>query len=165
MAGSELVAKNESEIVVPEDGLDTIDGALIVALQEDGRLTYAELGALVGLSAGGARLRVRRLEERKILQVVGVTDPLLLGYERMAMLSVSVEGDVRAAANDIGNLDGVIYVVVGAGSFDLLVEVIALDTDALLVLSQRIRGIPGVARCDTFSYYEIHTHRFNWRPR
>src|SRR5688572_5808404 len=114
-----------------ESDIDDIDSALIVALQQDGRLTYAELGELVGLSAGGARLRVRRLEERGILQVVGVTDPLLLGYERMAMLGVTVTGDARSVADTLGSLDGVIYLVLGSGPFDLLVEVIAPDADAM----------------------------------
>ncbi|MCI4658332.1 Lrp/AsnC family transcriptional regulator [Cryobacterium algoricola] len=160
------MADNDAEAVLPDDGLDAIDRSLIVALQADGRMTYAELGAEVGLSAGGARLRVRRLEEREIVQVVGVTDPLKLGYERMAMLHLSVEGDVRAVADAIGALEGVIYLVIGAGSYDLLVEVIAVNADALLeLINGRIRTIPGVSRCETFSYYNIHTHRFTWGTR
>ena len=149
-----------------ESDIDDIDSALIVALQQDGRLTYAELGELVGLSAGGARLRVRRLEERGILQVVGVTDPLLLGYERMAMLGVTVTGDARSVADTLGSLDGVIYLVLGSGPFDLLVEVIAPDADAMFELvNERVRSVPGVASVQTFSYYSIHTHRFIWGPR
>jgi Lrp/AsnC family transcriptional regulator for asnA, asnC and gidA len=149
-----------------ESDIDGIDSALIVALQQDGRLTYAELGELVGLSAGGARLRVRRLEERGILQVVGVTDPLLLGYERMAMLGVTVTGDARSVADTLGSLDGVIYLVLGSGPFDLLVEVIAPDADAMFELvNERVRSVPGVASVQTFSYYSIHTHRFIWGPR
>jgi Lrp/AsnC family transcriptional regulator for asnA, asnC and gidA len=149
-----------------ESEIDDIDSALIVALQLDGRLTYAELGELVGLSAGGARLRVRRLEERGILQVVGVTDPLLLGYERMAMLGVTVTGDARSVADTLGSLDGVIYLVLGSGPFDLLVEVIAPDADAMFELvNDRVRSVPGVASVQTFSYYSIHTHRFIWGPR
>ena len=149
-----------------ESDIDDIDSALIVALQQDGRLTYAELGELVGLSAGGARLRVRRLEERGILQVVGVTDPLLLGYERMAMLGVTVTGDARFVADTLGSLDGVIYLVLGSGPFDLLVEVIAPDADVMFELvNERVRSVPGVASVQTFSYYSIHTHRFIWGPR
>lgn len=149
-----------------DDGLDSIDRSLIVALQHDGRLTYAELGELVGLSSGGARLRVLRLQERGILQVVGVTDPLKLGYERMAMIGIEVDGDIRAVADTIGAIDGVIYLVLAAGTFDLLVEVIAADSEALFeLINERIRAVPGVAKAQTFSYYSIHTHRFTWGPR
>ena len=146
--------------------LDDIDRALVVALQLDGRLTYAELGEQVGLSAGGARLRVRRLEERGILQVVGVTDPLRLGYERMAMLGVTVQGDARAVADAIGALEGVIYLVIGSGPFDLLVEVLAETRDALFaIVNDQVRAVPGVVSVQTFDYQAIHTHRFIWGPR
>jgi Lrp/AsnC family transcriptional regulator for asnA, asnC and gidA len=146
--------------------LDDIDRALIVALQLDGRLTYAELGEQVGLSAGGARLRVRRLEERGILQVVGVTDPLRLGYERMAMLGVTVQGDARRIADAIGALEGVIYLVIGSGPFDLLVEVLAETPDALFaIVNDQVRAVPGVVSVQTFDYHAIHTHRFIWGPR
>ena len=148
------------------DKLDDIDRTLITALQNDGRLGYAELGQLVGLTPGGARRRVVRLEERGILQVVGVTDPLKLGYQNMAMLGVVVDGDIEATADAIGEIDGVIYVVIGAGTFDLLVEVIAEDSPALFdIIGKRIRGLPGVAKTETFTYYSIHTHRFTWGTR
>ncbi|MCU1575589.1 MAG: Lrp/AsnC family transcriptional regulator, regulator for asnA, asnC and gidA [Microbacteriaceae bacterium] len=149
-----------------EPNLDDIDRALIVALQGDGRLTYAELGELVGLSAGGARLRVLRLQEREILEVVGVTDPLKLGYHRMAMIAIEVDGDVKATADAIGALDGVIYVVFAAATFDLIVEVIAVDSESLFeLINERIRRVPGVAKAQTFPYYSIHTHRFTWGTR
>lgn len=158
-----MMTNHESAL---DDGLDSIDRALIVALQHDGRLTYAELGELVGLSSGGARLRVLRLQERGILQVVGVTDPLKLGYERMAMIGIEVAGDIRAVADAIGAIDGVIYLVLAAGTFDILVEVIAADSDALFeLINERIRAVTGVAKAQTFSYYSIHTHRFTWGPR
>jgi Lrp/AsnC family transcriptional regulator, regulator for asnA, asnC and gidA len=148
------------------DDLDEIDRALIVALQLDGRATYAELGEKVGLSQGGARLRVLRLEERGILQVIGVTDPLRLGYDRMAMVGVTVQGDVTPVADAIGALDGVIYLVVGTGPYDLLVEILAADADQLFALvNDGIRAIPGVVSLQTFDYHSIHTHRFIWRPR
>lgn len=148
------------------DKLDAIDRTLISALQSDGRLGYAELGQLVGLTPGGARRRVVRLEERRVIQVVGVTDPLKLGYRNMAMLGVVVDGDIEATADAIGEIDGVIYIVIGAGTFDLLVEVIAEDNSALFdIIGKRIRGVPGVKKTETFTYYSIHTHRFKWGTR
>lgn len=145
------------------EALDETDEHLLALLQQDGRLSYAELGERVGLSAGGARMRVLRLQERGVLQVVGVTDPLKLGYQRMAMLMVRVDGDVRQVADAIDAIEGVIYQVMGAGSFDLLVEVIARDTEELFALvNDRIRRVEGVAAVETFGYYGIRTHRFTW---
>jgi len=149
-----------------DDKLDTTDRALITALQGDGRLGYAELGDLVGLTPGGARRRVVRLQERGILQIVGVTDPLKLGYQQMAMLGIEVTGDVAETAAALGEIENVVYVVTGAGSFDILVEVIAEDSDALFdVITRQVRRVPGVGRTETFTYYAIHTHRFGWGTR
>ncbi|MGN6218744.1 MAG: Lrp/AsnC family transcriptional regulator [Microbacterium sp.] len=133
------------------------------ALQQDGRLGNAELGDLVGLSAGGARKRVMRLQNRGILQVVGVTDPLRLGYQSMAMIGIVADGDVESVASALNDIESVIYVVLAAGRYDLLVEVIATDQESLFALiNQQIRAIPGVSRAETFTYYAIRTHRFGW---
>jgi Lrp/AsnC family transcriptional regulator for asnA, asnC and gidA len=150
----------------PDGGLDAIDRRLLELLQDDGRLPYSDLAAATGLSSGAARARVLRLRERGILRVVGVTDPQQLGYRSMAMLAIGVEGDVDAVADAIGALEDVIYVVVAAGSADLLVEVIAADTDGLYdVVNRRIRAVPGVRAVETFTYYRTHTHRFTWGTR
>lgn len=145
------------------DEFDDVDRALITALQQDGRLGYSELGDLVGLSAGGARRRVMRLEERGIVQIVGVTDPLRLGYRSMAMVGIVADDDVERIADALGEIEQIIYVVLSAGRFDLLAEVIATDQDALFAtINRQIRAIPGVSRAETFTYYSIRTHRFGW---
>ena len=145
------------------DHLDDIDRALVTALQEDGRLGYSELGQMVGLTAGGARKRVKRLEERSVIQVVGVTDPLRLGYQSMAMVGIVADGDLEQLADAISEIDNVIYVVLTAGRYDLLVEVIASDQDALFdIVNRKLRSVSGVSRAETFTYYGIKTHRFGW---
>ncbi|MGX6449707.1 Lrp/AsnC family transcriptional regulator [Patulibacter sp. S7RM1-6] len=150
----------------PDAGLDATDRTLLELLQDDGRLPYSDLAAATGLSSGAARARVLRLRERGILDVVGVTDPLKLGYRSMALLAIGVEGDVDAVADALGALDEVVYLVIAAGSADLLVEVVATDNDALYAtVSRRIRTVPGVRSVETFSYYRIHTHRFTWGAR
>ncbi|WP_017792449.1 Lrp/AsnC family transcriptional regulator [Leucobacter salsicius] len=150
----------------PTVELDTVDRALIAALQEDGRLSYADLAELVELTPGGVRKRVMRLEDQGVVQVVGVTDPLRLGYRSMAMLGVVVQGDVELVADAVSELPGVIYVVFTAGQFDLMVEVIAEDQDALFrVINRDVRSIDGVARIESFPYFSIRTHRFGWGTR
>jgi Lrp/AsnC family transcriptional regulator, regulator for asnA, asnC and gidA len=154
------LSENDSEHV---EDLDEIDRALITALQNDGRLGYAELGALVGLTAGGARKRVKRLEDRQIIQVVAVTDPLRLGYQSMAMVGIVATGDVEEIARLAGEINEVIYTVLTAGRYDLLVEVIGADqADLFETINRKLRSIPGVARAETFTYYGIRTHRFGW---
>lgn len=143
--------------------IDEIDRKLLSALQQDGRCGYAELGELVGLTAGGARRRVMRLEERGIIQIVGVTDPLKLGYRSMAMVGIVAQGDVEEIAAALNDLQNVVYVVIAAGQYDILAEVIAEDQAAMFeAINRDVRNVPGVLRIETFPYYSIRTHRFGW---
>src|SRR5436190_4577042 len=112
-------ASSEKAVVI-----DDVDKAIIEQLQRDGRLPYTKLGAAVGLSEAAARQRVQRLLDGGVMQVVAVTDPLSLGLRRMAMLGVNCEGDVSVVAAKIAAVDDVDYLVITAGSFDILIEVV-----------------------------------------
>lgn len=149
-----------------QPSLDDLDRRLVEALQRDGRASYADLAELVGLSPAATRLRVQRLLDGGVVQVVGVTDPLALGYPVMAALGVRVERNVRDVADRIAAIKGVIYVVFTSGSFDLLVEVICEDSARLLtVIDDEIRSISDVRSVESFTYFGIHTHRFVWGTR
>lgn len=140
--------------------LDEIDKKVVLLLQEDGRLSYSQLGQAVGLTSGGARVRVKRLEERGILRVIGVTSAYELGLRSIAMLQIDIVGDIDAVANELGELDGVRYVVLGSGGFSILAEVYAVNSSELFTLINRtIRQIPGVVRLETFMYDSVHTHK------
>lgn len=146
--------------------LDHLDRLLIDALQRDGRASYAELAEICGLSAAATRIRVQRLLDSGTVRVVGVTDPLALGYPVMSALGVRVERNVRQVADAIAAFDEVVYVVFTSGSFDLLVEVLCEDSAGLLtVIDDRIRQIDGVRSVESFTYFGIHTHRFAWGSR
>ncbi len=143
--------------------IDAIDRAIIRHLQVDGRASYADLAAEVGLSAPAVRQRMQRLIETGLLQVVAVTDPLKLGLPVMAMVGIEVDGDIRAVADAVGAIDKVIYVVLTSGSFDLFAEVVCADMDQLFeVVNDRLKSIDGVKTTESFVYFDIHTHRFNW---
>ena len=103
--------------------LDDVSRAIIEQLQEDGRRPYARIAAAVGLSEAAVRQRVQRLLDAGVMQIVGVTDPLQVGFSRQAMVGVRTSGDARAAAERIAAFTEVDYVVITAGSVDLLVEV------------------------------------------
>jgi Lrp/AsnC family transcriptional regulator for asnA, asnC and gidA len=146
--------------------VDDLDKALVEALQQDGRLPYTRLAAMVGLSEAAVRQRVQRLIEQGVVQVVGVTDPLTLGFRRMAMIGLRVEGDLRTVADAIAALPDVSYVVVVSGSFDLLMEVVCEDDDHLLaLLNDEVRSIPGVRSTETFTYLRLYKQTYTWGTR
>ncbi|MDH4159288.1 MAG: Lrp/AsnC family transcriptional regulator [Actinomycetota bacterium] len=143
--------------------MDATDRSIIRELQADGRISYADLAPRVGLSAPATRQRVQRLVDSELLQVVAVTDPLKLGLPVMALVGITVDGDVRAVADRVSELDRIIYVVLTSGSFDLFAEVVCADMDELFaVVNDHIRAIDGVRTSESFVYFDIHTHRFTW---
>ena len=146
--------------------LDDISKRIVELLQEDGRRPYAEIGREVGLSEAAARQRVQRMTEAGVIQIVAVTDPLQLGFHRMSMIGVRVEGDISPVADALAAMTEVDYVVVTAGSFDVLVEVVCEDDDHLLdVVARQIRSIPGVQNTETFVYLKLRKQLYNWGTR
>lgn len=143
--------------------LDDIDKAIIRELQLDGRTPYAKLGPAVGLSQAAVRQRVQRLMENGVMQVVAVTDPLMLGFTLEAMIGVEVDGDLRAVASKVAQVDNVDYVVVTTGRFDLVVEVVCRDHQELLhLINDVIRAIPGVRATETFTYLHLEKQTYSW---
>jgi len=143
--------------------LDDIDKAIIRQLQLDGRMPYARLGPAVGLSQAAVRQRVQRLIEHGVMQVVAVTDPLTLGFGLQAMVGIEVEGDLRAVAAKLALVDEVSYVVVTAGRFDLLVEVVCRDNEQLLgIVNDVVRAIAGVKATETFTYLHLEKQTYSW---
>ncbi|MFP5252876.1 MAG: Lrp/AsnC family transcriptional regulator [Actinomycetes bacterium] len=146
--------------------LDDVSKAIIEELQQDGRRSYAAIGKVVGLSEAAVRQRVQRLIDHGVMQVVAVTDPLQLGFARQAMIGIRTRGELEAVADKIAELDEVDYVVVTAGSYDLLVEVVCESDEALLhVLTHKIRAIEDVVSTETFMYLKLRKQTYSWGVR
>ena len=146
--------------------LDQANRAIIEALQRDGRQPYGAIAQAVGLSEAAVRRRVQRLRETGVMQIVAVTDPLQLGFTRQAMIGLSVEGDVRVVADKLSALPEVDYVVMCAGSFDLLAEVVCENDERLLaVLNDSVRSISGVRATETFLYLKLAKQTYTWGTR
>jgi Lrp/AsnC family transcriptional regulator for asnA, asnC and gidA len=112
--------------------LDDVSKAIIEELQQDGRKPYAAIGKVVGLSEAAVRQRVQRLLDHGVMQIVAVTDPLELGFARQAMIGIRAEGDVELIADELANMVELEYVVITAGSFDILAEVVCESDEQLL---------------------------------
>ena len=146
--------------------LDETSKAIIEQLQEDGRRAYATIGKAVGLSEAAVRQRVQRLVEAGVMQIVAVTDPMQLGFQRQAMIGIKVDGDLEVVADKLAAMSEVDYLVITAGSHDILVEVVCTDDDHLLeVLNRQIRSIPGVRDTEAFVYLRLRKQVYSWGTR
>ena len=150
----------------PAVNLDHVSKQIIEQLQRDGRKSYASIAQEVGLSEAAVRQRVQRLLDAEVMQIVAVTDPLQVGFQRQAMVGIRVAGDMTPVAETLSAMPEVSYVVTTAGSFDILVEVVCESDDHLLdLLSKRVRSLPGVTATETFVYLKLNKQLYNWGTR
>jgi Lrp/AsnC family transcriptional regulator for asnA, asnC and gidA len=151
---------------VTEPVLDEVNKRIIEQLQRDGRMSYAALAKIVGLSEAAVRQRVQRLLDAGVMQIVAVTDPLTLGFSRQVMVGIKVTGDMRPVADAIASIPEVDYVVICAGGYDLLAELVCTDDSHLLhLLNDTIRTIPGVTATETFVYLKLTKQTYAWGTR
>jgi len=145
--------------------LDDVSKRIIEQLQSDGRRSYAAIGKAVGLSEAAARQRVQRLVDAGVMQIVAVTDPLTLGFRRQTMIGIRCVGDLERVADLLADMTEIDYVVITAGSFDLLAEVVCEDDDQLLEIISRVRTIPSVTTTETFVYLKLRKQTYSWGTR
>lgn len=146
--------------------LDDVSKAIIAELQEDGRRSYAAIGKAVGLSEAAVRQRVQRLVDGGVMQVVAVTDPVEMGFARQAMIGIKATGELEPIADALAAIEEVDYVVITAGSFDVLAEIVCESDDHLLeIISRGIRSIPGVISTETLVYLRLRKQTYSWGVR
>jgi len=145
--------------------LDAVDRGIIEALQRNGRDSFRRIATTLGVSEATIRARYRRLCDDHILQVTGVTNPLGLGYEAQAMVGIRTSGPPEQIADEIAQWEEADYVVVTAGQFDVLVEVLCQDRRDLLDVTNRIRALPDVITTESFLYLELWKQLYDWGAR
>jgi Lrp/AsnC family transcriptional regulator for asnA, asnC and gidA len=145
--------------------LDDVDQTIIEALQKNGRESFRRIATRAGVSEATIRARYARLCEDNILQVTGITNPLGLGFEAQAMVGIRTAGPPEPVANEIATWDEAGYVVITAGQFDILVELVCADRRQLLDLTNRIRAVDGVVSTESFLYLELWKQMYDWGAR
>jgi Lrp/AsnC family transcriptional regulator for asnA, asnC and gidA len=164
-AGRLRTEQGKAERDSPRVVLDDVSKQIVEQLQQDGRRSYASIGKAVGLSEAAVRQRVQRLLEIGAMQIVAVTDPMSLGFRRQTMIGVRCSGDLERVADHLAGMDEIDYVVITAGSFDLLIEVVCEDDDQLLEILSRVRSFPSVTATETFVYLKLRKQTYSWGTR
>lgn len=155
----------DSPALSPQGGpvrLDATDQRIIEQLQADGRLPYTQLGTAVGLSEAAVRQRVHRLITSGVIQVAAVTNPLMVGRRRMALIGISTTGPTDGIGNTLRAIETIEYLVVTAGKYDFLAEVVVRDEAELLAVTNAIRGVHGVLATETFVYLDIAKQTYTY---
>lgn len=146
----------------PDEGgvdLDTLDLMLIDELQRDGRVPFAQVARLLGVTEKTVRRRVARLVEQRYITIAAVTDPASLGFGGMALALVTTDGQrsPAAIAADLAQLPEADYVSLTTGPFTMQVELVGDDIAQLnSVANDKIRPVPGVRSVELLPYLRLH---------
>ncbi len=146
--------------------MDELDRTILHFLGRDGRTPYTEIAQKLEISEGTVRNRVGRLIDENVLQIVGVADPLKLGYQVSAVIGVSIQGGhIDQAGNKIASFPEVSDVLMVSGEFDLILQVYCRDREHLsMFLNQDLRPVAGVSRTQTFMILKTFKATSNIRP-
>jgi Lrp/AsnC family transcriptional regulator for asnA, asnC and gidA len=143
--------------------LDALDEQIVALLQADGRRSYGDIGKAVGLSEAATRQRVNRLREAGVMRIVAIVDPIQLGRGVVATMGVRVSGDTRRVAARLADVPEIEYVVLTAGSFDLIAELVCETEEELLrVINESVRSIEQVRETETFMHLRTEKNVFAW---
>lgn len=139
--------------------LDRTDREIVKRLQVDGRKPFTEIATELNISEGTIRNRVKRLVEQRAIQIIGMIDPTKLGYDAPAMIGVQVEQPrLEEIVRVIAEFPEVSYLIMVSGEFDLFVEVLCKDRQALAAfLNEKLTKVGGIVRTQT--YFTLRTFK------
>lgn len=132
--------------------MDEVDRRLLKSLQEDATRSYAALGKAVGLSAGSAHDRVRKLRERGMIRRTTVdVDPAAVGRGVSAFVMVNANvwmGD-PPTRDALLAITGIQEAHIVAGAASLLLKIRTATTEELQATLREIFAVEGVTGTQT----------------
>jgi len=128
------------------------DQAIIRTLQQDARMSYAEVSRATGIPESTVRRRMDRLQERGVIQFAMLADPSRLGYDLRVMIGLKVElNQVEQIAETLRGMKEVEFAAFLTGNFDIMIQIVVRSQEALVrFLTRRLARVPGIRSVDTF---------------
>lgn len=151
--------------IILSENIDPVDLGIVSLLQQDGRLPNLEIARQLGVAEGTARKRMERLLEEGVLRVVGVADPARVGYPVETLMGIQVNlGMASAVARRLAEMPEVRLVTMTSGTYDIFVNAVFASNDQVLqFLTEKVAGIAGVHRTETFHVLKTVKQVTDWQ--
>jgi Lrp/AsnC family transcriptional regulator for asnA, asnC and gidA len=131
--------------------VSTTDRTLIRLLQQNARMSFAELSRVTGIPESTVRRRVERLQDRGIIRFAMIADADQLGYDISAMIGLRVDISRLPKIGEIlSEMSEVVFASFLTGSFDILAQVVVESQSALVDLLMTLAAIDGVRSSESF---------------
>lgn len=137
--------------------IDITNQCLIALLQADGRLQHTDLARRLGIPEATVRRRMKRLLDERVIQIVAVPDPYRIGYDTHAIVGLRVQpGKIGEVIAVLDPLPQIRYIGVTAGTYDVIIEALFENNDALRhFLTDTLGQIDGLQGTDTSYVLEV----------
>ena len=132
--------------------LDETDRAILRILQADARTPFSEVARRIDMSSATVHDRVGRMEDAGVIEGYHAEiDPKAVGYGVSALVGLRVEqGREEDALDRLRDIEGVREIHLTTGEWDVILRVVAEDTDRLRELMfERIAEMDGFSRSQT----------------
>jgi Lrp/AsnC family transcriptional regulator for asnA, asnC and gidA len=144
--------------------IDRVDAEIIKLLQKDGRIPNTEIARLVGVSEATVRGRLNRLIEDGVIQIVAVSNPLMLGFNMVGSIRIFVEvKKMDAIIEALKKLKPLWHIVQSTGDASIDTEfIVKSQTDLNELIFERINRIDGVLRTETSLFLKYVKRQYDW---
>ncbi|MFI1094902.1 Lrp/AsnC family transcriptional regulator [Streptomyces sp. NPDC020917] len=156
----------EPHLPPPGDAVDTdpavdhLDRSLIALLRADGRTSYADLAAHVGLSAAATRARVRGLLDSGVIRIVTLVNPTKLGRSFMTGFALDLEGAAQDVLHRIGRIGAVDFLALTLGTADAVGTIVTTTVEDTVAVLDRIGSLDGVAGLRSWTHLRLVQERY-----
>lgn len=134
--------------------LDKLDLQIISEMMEDAQISYAELGKKLFVSGGTIHVRIKKLQEHRIVRGTKLNvDIKTLGYDITAFVGIYLEKSslYDTVAKDLRKIPEIVRLNYTTGNYSMFIEVVCKDiTQLRYVLHDALQKIKGIERTETF---------------
>jgi len=144
--------------------LDDLDQQILVALQRDGRSSFADLAESLSLSPGAVRARVLRLTAHGVVHVRGLVNPTVLGLTQACSFALWVTQPVDSVSRMITALPQVLALATAMGRCDVIGTIVAATRTEILETLDRIRQLAGISRLESWTHLTVLKENYEPSP-
>ncbi len=129
--------------------VDEIDEKILALLEENARMTYVEIGNLVGLSEGAVRNRIQSLLSDNVIKRFTIEKSISHGVRALTMIAVEPGIPTFEVSKKVNALEGVERIYEVTGEYDIVMVSHGSNIESINKVIEDIRKINGVEKTNT----------------
>ena len=144
--------------------LDARDEKLLAILQEDARISQAEIASMLDVSEATVRRRILALLDADVMKIAAVANPFKLGFHLIVIMGLNVKhGQSARIEAALAELPEVRFLGVTLGSYDLMLEAWLRSNDELLrFMTKTLVEIPGIVSTQSHQVIKLSKYTYDW---